>query len=139
MSNSFKIKVEGNEKSANALKVAFATTNQEDIDAHFGGAKEFAIYSVTKEGYSLDEVLKTDEKELDGDQKTEFKVKALDGINIMYCESIGPTAAAKVIRAGIHPMKVTEATKIDDSLKMLQAMLNGNPPPWIKKIMQSEA
>ena len=73
-----------------------------------------------------------------GDDKTDFKVKALKNINIMYYESINKTAAAKVIRGGINPMKVQEPRKIEDVLNELLGMINGNPPPWVKRIMNIE-
>jgi nitrogen fixation protein NifX len=120
------------------MKVAFATKDMETINAHFGGAKEFVVYNVSKDGFELDGVVKTDTSEMTGDDKTDFKVKTLAGINIMYCESIGGTAAAKVIRAGISPMKVQEPRKIEDVLKELVAMINGNPPPWVKRIINME-
>jgi nitrogen fixation protein NifX len=135
MGETTKIKVEGTSTLDNAMKVAFASKDMQTIDAHFGGAKEFTVYNVSKEGYELDGVIKTDTSDLEGDDKTDFKVKALKGVSIMYCESIGGTAAAKVIRSGIHPMKVLENTKIEDVLKELLTMINGNPPPWVKKIM----
>ena len=138
MGESTKITVESTDTLENAMKVAFATKDMEMLNAHFGGAKEFVVYNVSKEGFSLDGVIKTDTSELTGDEKTEFKVKALKGVNIMYCESIGGTAAAKVIRSGIHPMKVQEPRAIEDILKELVAMLNGNPPPWVKRIMKIE-
>ena len=97
-----KIIVEGDKTMENAIKVAFATKDMEEINAHFGGAK------------------------------------ALKGVNIMYSESIGGTAAAKVIRAGIHPMKANESTRIEDVLKSLVQMINSNPPPWIKNIMHMQ-
>jgi nitrogen fixation protein NifX len=138
MSESVKIKVEGSSPMKNAMKVAFATKDMENINAHFGGAKEFVIYSVSKDGFEMNEVLQTDTSKLEGDDKTDFKVKVLSGVNIMYCESIGGTAAAKVIRGGINPMKVQEPRPIEDVLKELMQMLNTNPPPWIKKIISSE-
>ena len=138
MGESTKITVESTDKLENSIKVAFATKDLEMINAHFGGAKEFVVYNVSKDGFVLDGVIKTDTSEMEGDDKTDFKVKTLAGINIMYCESIGGTAAAKVIRAGISPMKVQEPTAIKDVLKELIEMLNGNPPPWIKKIMKVE-
>ena len=138
MGESTKITVESTDKLENSIKVAFATKDLETINAHFGGAKEFVVYNVSKDGFVLDGVIKTDTSEMEGDDKTDFKVKTLAGINIMYCESIGGTAAAKVIRAGISPMKVQEPTAIKDVLKELIEMLNGNPPPWIKKIMKVE-
>ncbi|MDD2829902.1 MAG: nitrogen fixation protein NifX [Sulfuricurvum sp.] len=133
-----KITVEGDTTMENSMKVAFATKDMEEVNAHFGGAKEFVVYNVSKDGFSVSEVIKTDTSELEDDDKTDFRVRALKGINIMYCESIGGTAAAKVIRAGIHPMKVNEPTPIEDILKTLVAMINGNPPPWIKNIIQME-
>jgi nitrogen fixation protein NifX len=131
-----KITIEGKSTMNNAMKVAFASKDMEEINAHFGGAKEFVVYNVSKEGYELCEVIKTDTSNLEDDDKTDFRVRALKGVSIMYSESIGGTAAAKVIRAGIHPMKVNEPTLIEDVLKSLVTMINGNPPPWVKRIIQ---
>lgn len=138
MGESTKITVEHTEKLNNSMKVAFATKDLETINAHFGGAREFVVYNVSKEGFVLDGVIKTDTSEMTGDDKTDFKVRALDGINIMYCESIGGTAAAKVIRAGMNPMKVQEPRMIVEVLRELVEMINTNPPPWIKRIMNIE-
>ena len=131
-----KITVEGNDRMNSALRVAFATKDMEEINAHFGGAKEFVVYNVSKEGYEVSEVIKTDNTDIEDDDKTDMRVRALKGVNIMYCESIGGTAAAKVIRAGIHPMKVSDSVLIEDVLKTLVQMINGNPPPWVKQIIQ---
>ena len=138
MGESMKITVESSENMENSMKVAFATKDLETINAHFGGAKEFVVYNVSKDGFALEGVIKTDTSELNGDAKTEFKVEALKGINIMYVESIGGTAAAKVIRAGINPMKVQEPRSIEEVLKELIEMINTNPPPWVKRIMNIE-
>ena len=132
------ITVKGTIIMENSIKVAFATKDMKTVNAHFGGAKEFAIYNVSKDGFDLDSVLKTDTENLEGDDKSDFKVKALSGVSIVYCESIGGTAAAKVIRGGINPMKVQEDSKIEDILQDLVTMINGNPPPWVKKIMNIE-
>lgn len=138
MAESMKITVEDGHTMSHAIKVAFATKDLEEVNAHFGGAKEFAVYNVGKEGFSLHGVVKADTSDIEGDDKTDFKVRALEGVDIMYCESIGGTAAAKVIRSGIHPMKVNESTPIEEILRDLVKMINGNPPPWIKRIMQVE-
>lgn len=135
MSETTKINVESNNSLENAIKVAFATKDMQTVNAHFGGAKEFVVYKVSKDGFELSEVIQTDTSDVESDDKTDFKVRALAGINIMYCESIGGTAAAKVIRAGMNPMKVQEPRAIEDILKELIVMINGNPPPWVKKIM----
>ncbi len=138
MGESTKINVESTGTLTNAMKVAFATKDMESINAHFGGAVEFVVYNVSAEGFELEGVIKTDVTGLSGDDKTDYRVKALQGMNIMYVESIGGTAAAKVIRAGINPMKVPEPRKIEEVLKELVAMINDNPPPWIKRIINME-
>lgn len=138
MSESTKITVESTGASTKTMKVAFATKDMETINAHFGGAKEFVVYNLGTDGFELSGVIKTDTSSLSGDDKTDFKVQALQGINIMYCESIGGTAAAKVIRGGINPMKVQEPRRIEDVLKELLVMVNDNPPPWVKRIMNIE-
>ena len=138
MGETTKITVESSNTLENIIKVAFATKDMERINAHFGGAKEFIVYKVSPDGYEVDGVIKTDTTAMSGDAKTEFKVEALKGINMMYCESIGGTAAAKVIRAGMNPMKVQEPRKIEDVLKELVVMINNNPPPWIRRIMNIE-
>ena len=138
MGESTKISVESTAGLENAIKVAFATKDMETINAHFGGAREFVVYNVSKDGFELDGVVKTDVSDLEGDDKTDFRVNALRGINIMYVESIGGTAAAKVIRAGINPMKVAEPRLIKEVLAELVEMINGNPPPWVKRIINME-
>jgi len=138
MAESTKITVESTIDMKDAMLVGFATKDMETINAHFGGAKEFAVYKLGREGYEMSGVIKTDTSSLNGDDKTDFKVQALKGINIMYCESIGGTAAAKVIRGGINPMKVNEPRKIIDVMDELLSMVNDNPPPWVKRIMNIE-
>ncbi len=135
MGETTKITVQGSNPMQNAMKVAFASKDMQTVNAHFGAAKEFVIYKISKEGFELDGIIKTDTTDLEGDDKTDSKVKALQGINIVYCESIGGTAAAKVIRGGINPMKIENESKIEDVLKELLKMINNNPPPWVRKIM----
>ncbi|MFP4333145.1 MAG: nitrogen fixation protein NifX [Campylobacterales bacterium] len=120
------------------MKVAFATKDLENINEHFGWAKQFAIYDVNKDGYKISEIVKTDEAIDDEEGKIKNRIEAIKGSSILYCEAIGPTAAAKVIHSKIHPIKVTEPKSIDEAAKELVKMLNGNPPPWIKRIVATE-
>lgn len=117
------------------MKVAFATKDGEHINDHFGWAKQFSIYDVSAEGYKLVEHVETPEDPEDEDDKISIKIQALKDSSIMYCEAIGPTAAAKVVKARIHPIKVKEPKKISEELDALVELLKGNPPPWIKRII----
>ena len=121
------------------MKVAFATTDLGTINDHFGWAKQFAIYEVTPEGHTCLGAVKTEEEIEEEDDKINSKINALKGVSIIYCEAIGPTAAARVVQSRMHPMKVNTPTPINETLDSLVTMLGKNPPPWIRRILATEA
>ncbi|SFG43538.1 nitrogen fixation protein NifX [Novosphingobium sp. CF614] len=122
------------------MKVAFATQDLERIDAHFGWARNIAIYDLSPEGWSLDrvEAFTGDLKE-DGDEdKLAPKLEALKGVSILVVAAIGGSGAARVVAQNIHPMKVPEPEPIEGMLEKLRAVLNGTPPPWLRKVMAKD-
>jgi nitrogen fixation protein NifX len=54
---------------------------------------------------------------------------------ILYVAAIGGSGAARVVANNIHPMKVSQPEAIEDLLDKLQAVLKGNPPPFLRKAM----
>jgi len=120
------------------MKVAFATKDLINIDEHFGWAKQFAVYEITKDGSTLSSIAKTEDSPDVEDEKINSKIAAIQGCSIVYCQAIGPTAAARVVKNQIHPIKVDKVISIEEALSSLVAMLNGNPPPWIKRIIARE-
>lgn len=136
----FRIRIVDNETKPKGgrMKVAFATKDLSTIDEHFGWAKQFAIYEIGKEGFKLSEVVKTAESIDAEDEKINSKIDAIKDCSIVYCQAIGPTAAAKVIKNKIHPIKIEKPQAIEEALGSLVTMLNGNPPPWIRRIMAQE-
>ena len=119
------------------MKVAFATQDLKRVDAHFGWAKNIAIYDLDTEGWSLDrvEAFEGDLKE-DGDEdKLAPKLAALKDCAILYVAAIGGSGAARVVAQNIHPMKVNQPEPIEDLLGKLRDVLRGNPPPWLRKVM----
>jgi nitrogen fixation protein NifX len=127
------IKVTSNSLNKGTIKVAFATNDNENIDAHFGSAKQFNIYDISDNTYELSQIIKIEEKDTD---KT---VALLKGVDIVYFMDIGATAAAKIINAGIFPIKYKEIVSIDTELKKLLKMLGDNPAPFIKKILEKRS
>jgi len=127
------IKVTSNESGTGSMKVAFATNDNENIDAHFGSAKQFNIYDISSQGSEISQIIKIETKDTDN------TVALLKGMDIVYFINIGPTAAAKIINSGIFPIKYKEIVSIDAEVEKLVAMLNTNPPPFIKKILEKKA
>jgi nitrogen fixation protein NifX len=119
------------------MKVAFATQDLERVDAHFGWAKNIAIYDLTADSYSfVESVAFAGDLQEDGNEdKLQPKLEALKDSSILYVAAIGGSGAARVVAANIHPMKVPQPEKITDILEKLQVVLRGNPPPWLRKVM----
>ena len=120
------------------MKVAFATKDLVNIDEHFGWAKQFAVYEITKDGFGLSEIVKTEDSPESEDDKINSKIDMIKGASIVYCQAIGPTAAARVVKNHIHPIKVEKTIPIEEAMERLVKMLKGNPPPWIKRIIARE-
>ncbi len=49
--------------------------------------------------------------------------------------AIGGSGAARVVALKIHPIKVPQPEAIADILDKLQAVLQGTPPPWLRKAL----
>lgn len=126
------ITITSNEPTSGVIKVAFATNDLKNIDAHFGSAKNFYVYEISKEGFDISTIIKIEEKDTD---KT---IALLDGMDIVYFINIGPTAAAKLINNGVFPIKYKEVVSIEEEVNKLVDMLNTNPPPFIKKIISKK-
>ena len=128
--------------SAPAIRVALATQDMKNLNAHFGSAKKFAIYDVSETGWTLVETVAFDavadqrgNHAADGEDRITPKVRALAGCHLMFCLAIGGPSAAKVIGAKIHPIKVAEPQPLEAVLERTRAMLNGTPPPWLRKVL----
>lgn len=121
------------------MKIAFTTKDSEHINAHFGWASRVDVYEVDTEGYTFLETLefKGDLKEDGNEDKLEPKLQALKDCTIVYVAAIGGSAAARLIRKNITPVKAqTEEDEIQDVLTRLVQTLNGSPPPWLRKALQ---
>lgn len=119
------------------MKVAFSTQDLQRVDAHFGWAKNIAVYDVRADGYDFVETFtfEGDLKE-DGDEdKLAPKIAAILDCAILYVAAIGGSGAARVVASKIHPIKVSQPEVIMDILDKLQEVLKGTPPPWLRKAL----
>ena len=130
------------------MRIAIATQDRENVDGHFASTRVFMFYDVDTEGYRfLDEatfdMVTTEEgqgrAQDEGEDRLATKVKAIEGSALLFVTAIGGPAAARVVRANIHPVKLPKAEPIEQVLQRVQAMLKGNPPPWLRKILAAQS
>ncbi|PXW94322.1 nitrogen fixation protein NifX [Sphaerotilus hippei] len=119
------------------MKIAFATQDQQRVDAHFGWAKHLAVYEISPEGHHFieDFGFGEDLAEDGNEDKLAPKLEAIKDCAIVYVAAIGGSAAARVVATKIHPVKVTQPEPILDILDKLQVVLKGTPPPWLRKAL----
>lgn len=123
------------------MKIAFATNDLVHVNAHFGWAKQMAVYEVSPEGYEFVNSITFDGdlKEDGNEDKLVPKIKALSDCTIVYVSAIGGSAAARLINSKVTPVKTrSEEEPITDVLENLVKTLKGNPPPWLRKALQQK-
>ncbi|MDF1589849.1 MAG: NifB/NifX family molybdenum-iron cluster-binding protein [Gammaproteobacteria bacterium] len=94
------------------------------------------IYQLSAQEQRLIDIRKVDiDPGLKAEQKQEYRAALIRDCQVLYSIAIGGQAAAKVVKQGIHPMKISDQTEIADIIAQLQQVLVASPPPWLAKIM----
>jgi nitrogen fixation protein NifX len=126
------------------MKVAFATQDLHMLDAHFAGARNLAIYDVSADGYRFVEAVRflaisnEDGRHSEpGDDRIASRLAAIDGCALLFVLAIGGPAAARVVNLRVHPVKLPRPEPILDVVERVRVMLNGNPPPWLRRAINA--
>ncbi|MEH2402269.1 nitrogen fixation protein NifX [Nostoc sp.] len=123
------------------MKIAFTTSDGVHINSHFGGSEQIDIYEISDEGYHFLETIafNYEIKEENNESKLAPKIEALGDCTIIYVLAIGGSAAARLIKKGVTPVKArSEEEEITEVLNKLVKTLKGNPPPWLRKALQQK-
>jgi nitrogen fixation protein NifX len=123
-----------------SIRIACASNDAVNVDGHFGSCSQFMIYQVSADEARLIDIRATDiPKGLEVDDKNLFRAELIRDCQVLYIASVGGPAAAKIVKLGIHPMKLPGIEAIADIIGQLQAVIAGTPPPWLAKVMGIEA
>ncbi len=128
------------------MKIAFATTDGRIVDEHFGRAGVFSIYEMTERGCRFLEtrkfadgvdqaVVSTRSKGQEHEDAVQDKVERLADCKLIYLTEIGGPSAARLVKKGVMPMKVKEATSIENAINQLLGTIRQSPPPWLRKAL----
>lgn len=116
-----------------SIRVACASNGAEALDGHFGSALRFLIYQVSATELRLIETRSVDDR--GAEDKNAHRAALLRDCQLLYVASIGGPAAAKVVKAGIHPVKDASGGSARARMVALQRILADKPPPWLAKVM----
>ena len=120
-------------ETAGSIRVAVANNRAENLDGHFGSCERFLIYQVAPAELRLIAVRPTLEAD-HAEDRNKSRAQVIADCQVVYVQSIGGPAAAKVVRAGVHPVKLPRGGEAREVLVRLQQSL-ASPPPWLAKIM----
>lgn len=119
-----------------SVRIACASNDAVNVDGHFGSCSQFLVYQVSAEQARLIGIRSTDTPDgLEVEDKNAFRAGLISDCQVIYMASVGGPAAAKIVKLGIHPMKLSGVEPIADILAQLQAVIAGTPPPWLAKAM----
>lgn len=121
-----------------SIRVACASNKAEMLDGHFGSCQRFLIYQVSESENRLIAIRQIDESQ-ETDDKNSYRASLIKDCQILFVNSIGGPAAAKVVRAGAHPIKKIKAGPARDEINNLQQVIGKNAAPWLAKVMGQSA
>jgi nitrogen fixation protein NifX len=121
------------------LKVAFATSDGECINQHFGSARGFHVYGITGNWATLLATREYPKEKKDGNEdKLKPKLAWLHGCDLVYCGSVGGSATKQLITLGVHPVVVKGGPDIEEVIEELQGELNGTLSPMLERIIRQK-
>ncbi len=120
-----------------SIRVACASNSGDNINGHFGSCARFLIYQISADEIKLVDIRVPGTVPDDAD-KNALRAQLINDSQVLYTISVGGPAAAKVVRAGLHPIKLPQGGKAVEVLERLQETLAGSPPPWLAKVMGQE-
>lgn len=122
-----------------SIRIAVASDDAINVNGHFGSCAWFFIYQVNAHEARLIDIRTAEIPEgLIVDDKNVYRAEQIQDCKVLYVSSVGGPAAAKIVRLGIHPMKLAELQSIVDVIEQLQQVMSATPPPWLAKAMGLE-
>ena len=120
-----------------SVRVACASNKGGLLDGHFGSCKRFLIYQIAQQESRLIDIRPIDDAEAE-DDKNEYRASLIRDCQLLFVASIGGPAAAKVVKAGVHPIKKPDVVAADEEMQRLQTVVGKDAPPWLAKVMGQE-
>jgi nitrogen fixation protein NifX len=127
------------EVDENKLIVAFASSDGEIVNQHFGSSLEFHVYAIDGSTAKPLAAKSFGKEQRDGNEdKLKPKLAWLTGCDMVYCGSVGGSATNELLKLGAYPVTVKEGPDIADIITELQQEITGVMSPMLERIFQQK-
>ena len=121
------------------LMVAFASSDGECVNQHFGSAQGFHVYGIRGDEATLMAVKTFAKEKKDGNEdKLKPRLAWLHGTDLVYCGSVGGSATKQLIMLGAHPIEVKGGPELEEIIEGIQAELNGTLSPMLERVIRQK-
>lgn len=117
------------------MKVAFASTDGKLINCTFGEANEFRIWEIGPEQAAYRDGRAAITSSPIKDERINARVSAVADCSIVCSLDISTVALARIVAQNAFHLRTGTEKPIEEIIRKLQGVLQGNPPPWLKKAM----
>jgi len=122
-----------------SIRVAFASSDMQHVNQHFGSAKSLVVYNVNPEETQLFEVAEFNYSSHDeNEDKLTEKLELLEECVAVYSQAVGSSATQKLLASGIQPVKVHDDAEILVLLKYLQEEMMQGPSTWLAQAISRQ-
>ena len=127
------------EVDENMLLVAFASSDGEIINQHFGSSSGFHVYGIDGNTATPLAVKSFGKEKRDGNEdKLKPKLAWLTGCDLVYCGSAGGSATNQLIKLGVYPVVVKGGPDIEEIIDELQKEITGTMSPMLDRIFKQK-
>lgn len=127
------------EVDENTLIVAFASSDGEIVNQHFGSALGFNVYAIDGNTATPLAVKSFGKEKRDGNEdKLKPKLAWLTGCDLIYCGSAGGSATNQLIKLGAYPVVVKGGPEIEEIITALQKEIKGTLSPMLERIFKQK-
>jgi len=108
-------------ENKNVLNIAFATSNERDLDEHFGSCQQFIIYRLSLENKEHINTIKFTAYEGHNQQKISDRLTVLEDCFAVYCLACGNPVRKLLLEQGTRVVIHPHIESIDKILSKVQA------------------
>jgi nitrogen fixation protein NifX len=121
------------------LTVAFASSDGECVNQHFGSSQGFHVYGISAGQAKLVATKVFPKEKKDGNEdKLKPKLSWLYGSDLVYVGSVGGSATKQLVMLGAHPVVVKGGPEIEEIIEELQQELKGKPSPMLQRVLKQK-